>query len=1058
MAGIFTGQLLFPFPGDKTGVFSLINYSWPLLVLAIPNIFFCVAVLCSMAWLSRNKLIIYVSGLCIYIFYIIGSIFSNSPLIAGAAVSSPEEMSLFAKLDPFGIAAFFEQTRYWTAVERNTEHLALNGNFLLNRLGTLTFSFLLIAIAYWKYKFQLQDRSGRKVLLKEKKRSPTPNEYATISPSVDSPSHFKNTILSFVYTDFKMVMKGIPLLMIGILWTALLTIELVNGLSGAAGMGTQMATTGQMITIIMDTYPFFSLLVILFYSSELLWRSKTVKFDQIENATPYSSLAKAIGKYIVIGLVPMLMLLYSCSIAIFVQLLNGVHFIQFELYASLFYYLGLPAILCVVLIISIQQLIPGKYAGLLVASLVIFLTHSSISQMIGITHPMLRYAAVIDIPFSDMNGFGKYSTAFHFKMIYWTSFALLIALFANRRSLPRNRKVAFASSLTFMILIVSGGYIFYHTNIIRSGRSASAMNQHRQLYEERFKKYATLVQPVITDVQTKVDLFPEDELYRVEGTYVLTNNSKTDIDSLLLYIPDEIRLKTISIPNAVVAGDESQFGHYWYTLNQPLLPGDSVSMKFSFLSSWKLFTEHIPFNSILNNGTFLRISNYFPSFGYEKGKELTSSIERNKRKMPPQEALKKLESPDSDDYRFIDLDMTISTSGNQIAIGTGDLTNSWSEGGRNYFRYVSDRSIPFRFAISSAKYLLKRDAHSGIPIEIYYHPNHGQNVDELIADAKRTISYCEKNFGPYPHPVIRFAEISSFAEGFAATAYPGVIFMKENGGFTNNLVVDNSHDIINQLAGHELSHEWWGSASLVPDYREGGWILTETLAKYTELMLYRKEHGPGSTGDIIKYHVDMYLGTRSFSLETPLYKTTFETPHLPYNKGTVVMYQLERLIGEEKMNTALRAFLQQHQYPKRLPTTEDLINQLYLVAPIQYHDQINELFKDIIVFDNKIETVLGKKSSNGTYEVTFTAMINKYREDGSGNRTRLPAKGSVYFKIENEDGSTFIKDFAITNNGISGSIIQKNKPVAISMDPYFDYLDIFSIDNKKQIVYDDFQK
>src|SRR5688572_10518487 len=68
VAGLFTGQALFPFPGNKTGRHHLLNYLWPLLVLAIPNILFCVAVLCSMAWLTKNKLIIYVTGLCIYIF------------------------------------------------------------------------------------------------------------------------------------------------------------------------------------------------------------------------------------------------------------------------------------------------------------------------------------------------------------------------------------------------------------------------------------------------------------------------------------------------------------------------------------------------------------------------------------------------------------------------------------------------------------------------------------------------------------------------------------------------------------------------------------------------------------------------------------------------------------------------------------------------------------------------------------------------------------------------------------------------------------------------------
>ncbi|HYC28761.1 MAG TPA: M1 family aminopeptidase, partial [Chitinophagaceae bacterium] len=223
-------------------------------------------------------------------------------------------------------------------------------------------------------------------------------------------------------------------------------------------------------------------------------------------------------------------------------------------------------------------------------------------------------------------------------------------------------------------------------------------------------------------------------------------------------------------------------------------------------------------------------------------------------------------------------------------------------------------------------------------------PRHAVNVDSLIANTKRTLAYCEQNFAPYPHKVVRFAEISAFAEGFGATAYPGTIYMKENGGFYNNLQRDDALDVINGLAGHELSHQWWGSTQISPDYREGSWILTETLAKYTELMMYERAHGSEATRKIVREHLDQYLSVRSFSPEVPLYKTTFETPHLPYDKGTVVMYELYKTMGEDRVNSALRSLLANHAYPKLPPTSQDLLNELYKVGPRQ---KIDELFKQI---------------------------------------------------------------------------------------------------------------
>jgi ABC-type transport system involved in multi-copper enzyme maturation permease subunit len=104
-------------PKSAIGPFEILNYFWPYFVIVIPNILLCLSILATLAWLTRSKLFIYVGGLSIYLLYIAGSIFSNSPLFANASPSSANAMSLAAKIDPFGLAAFLEQTRYWTSIE-----------------------------------------------------------------------------------------------------------------------------------------------------------------------------------------------------------------------------------------------------------------------------------------------------------------------------------------------------------------------------------------------------------------------------------------------------------------------------------------------------------------------------------------------------------------------------------------------------------------------------------------------------------------------------------------------------------------------------------------------------------------------------------------------------------------------------------------------------------------------------------------------------------------------------------------------------------------------------
>ncbi|PZU04503.1 MAG: aminopeptidase, partial [Chryseobacterium sp.] len=154
-------------------------------------------------------------------------------------------------------------------------------------------------------------------------------------------------------------------------------------------------------------------------------------------------------------------------------------------------------------------------------------------------------------------------------------------------------------------------------------------------------------------------------------------------------------------------------------------------------------------------------------------------------------------------------------------------------------------------------------------------------------------------------------------------------------------------DVINELAGHELSHLWWGNSQIDPDDREGSPMLTETLAMYTEMMLYKKMHGKEKMMERIQVHQQIYDNEKGLSENEPIYKVTGNNTHISYSKGAIAMVQLSELIGEEKVNTALKNFLQNNRYPKK-PTTLDLLKEFYKVAPgEQIKKKINGLFTTI---------------------------------------------------------------------------------------------------------------
>jgi hypothetical protein len=1056
VAGLSIGHLLSPMPAERKGVFMIVNYLLPLLLLAVPNIFLFTVILCSAAWVSGNKLIIYVSGLCIYIAYIIGSVFSNSPLIAGAPPLSPSSASLFAKIDPLGMAAFFEQTRYWNALEKNTRHLSLSGDFLFNRIFWISFSSLIIILAFLRFSFRnLKTQAVKKVKASIKWKGGMVM-YKPVSTEIQTTRHNYNSLISCIKLDALSILKGIPFLLIMILLSAWLGVEMYNAVQGDPRLGISHATTALMIKTIMEELPFFALLVILFYSSEVIWRSKAANFDILENTTPVHPLILFASRFFSVSIIPLLLISFSIIMGLMFQVMDRSVTIDFHLYALLFYYTGWPLLLCTMLVVTIQFFFKNKYLGLAIASVVILTTNSSLASFISLTHPLLRFAHGPVFPYAEMNGFNNYNIAFHWEMVYWSAFALSIVMGVYIFRKRSDTKVTVLQKMLLVgcvtVFLISGSYIFYQVNIQHKIISGRELNNWKEAYETKYKVYESYPKLTITNVVTKVDLYPKQQRYIVSGKYTMINNTSVSIDSVLIYTDRHVQLKSAVIENAVLKKRDTQFGHYWYKLNQPLSPKDSISMTFAFSSEWSPFSGHTPFNSIINNGSFIRISNYYPSLGYETGNEITSITERQLRGMKAQLPLKKIEEPTETpyDYGFINLDAIVSTESDQLVIGSGNLIDEWTAGDRSYFHYKTDRPIPFRFAFSSARYKIKRDTFKDISIEIFYDERHGVNVDQLITDTKKTMAYCESNFGSYPNKVIRFAEISAFAEGFAATSYPCVIYMKENGGFYNIVNKGNQEDIINTLAGHELSHQWWGCSQIDPEYREGGWILTETLAKYTELMMFRKAHGFEATLDIVRQNIDLYLSNRSFSNETPLYKTTYKTPHLPYNKGMVIMYQLEQMLGEEKVNTALRSLLTAHAYPKSPPTSEDLVEELYKVSSPGMKIAIDELFKQIIIYDSKVTGVKLTKVNNNEFQLKFEASVNKYRENGYGKRELL-VTDKIDVGIITDDNIIHNQSYEVKNGGVAGTARFTKKPLRIVIDPYLKTIDSFVKDNEKVV-------
>ena len=122
-------------------------------------------------------------------------------------------------------------------------------------------------------------------------------------------------------------------------------------------------------------------------------------------------------------------------------------------------------------------------------------------------------------------------------------------------------------------------------------------------------------------------------------------------------------------------------------------------------------------------------------------------------------------------------------------------------------------------------------------------------------------------------------------------------------------------------------------------------MLTESLAMYTEMMIYKKMYGKSKMLERLDIHRQIYDAEKGFNENISLLKATKDHPYLAYSKGAVVFVELSELIGEEQLNLALKNFLTKHKHPNAKPISTDLLTEIIEHSDEKYHAEIKLLFE-----------------------------------------------------------------------------------------------------------------
>ncbi|HEV8580113.1 MAG TPA: M1 family aminopeptidase [Thermoanaerobaculia bacterium] len=1067
---IWLGSLM-PWADPTTlGPNRLIDHLYGYFLLALPNILISSAVFFALATITRSMMATYLG--------VIGFV-SGFFILQNAFGDRPQLETVVAVADPFGARALSDATRYWTVAERNVTLPDFTGALLYNRLLWIGISVVCLALAYAAYRFADQGTSKRE--RKKQKLAQRLSEETAVTgngaTSLPSPQHGHAALRALLWMRTRFEIQQVvlsPAFAVLMAWGLFVTFFVLITQRDPDGRPTY-PTTLSMIPELEDAFSVIPLIIAIYYAGELVWRERDRRVHELVDAAPMPNWAYVVSKTLAMGLVLMATLLTTVVASVIVQLSLG--YPDLELGKYLLWYV-LPRtwdmLLLAALAVFVQAISPHKAVGW--GIMMLFLIWQQLNT--AIDHNLLNYGGTPDMPLSDLNGAGSFWKGAWTFRTYWGAFAILLLVAAHLlwrrgteiRLKPRlaraRRRLAGApgwvAGAALLIFIATGAYAYYNTNILNEYRTRNASNDDAAEFEKRFWKYHDLPQPTIADVTLDIALYPEERRAVTKGRCRLRNLTARPITNIHVRLLDrDLELTSSTIAGTRLILNDAKYDYRIYRLDRPMQPGEERVLTFETRRRHRGFRNGSPNTRLVENGTFLSNEELMPVIGMNRAGTLQDRAMRRRYGLPEELPRPKLEDVSAAAKPCIGegwtkADITVSTMANQTPIAPGRKVSDVRRGGRRIARFISEAPILIFFSVQSARYAEKHRRHAGVDLAVYYHPAHAWNVDRMLDALVASLDYYQAKFGPYPFDHVRIVEFPGYRR--FAQAFAGTIPYSETYGFISDYQEPETIDHVTGVTAHELAHQYWAHQVVGADM-EGEGMLSETLAQYSALMVVKKLRGEDQIRRYLQFELDRYLeGRANASADEPPLARVENQSYITHHKGALAMYLLQKRLGEDAINRALRNLLHRYKFQGApYPRSLDFIAALRAEAKTSEEQAlITDLFERITLYDLKVSQPTAVRRADGRWDVTVPVEAKKLDVHGRGAETETPLAERIEIGLFTAEPGRDVFD---TSNVVlmerhpirSGRQVLKfvtdRKPTYAGVDPYNFYIDRNSADN-----------
>ena len=1067
LLGVQVGSLLAVYaPGmnpDIVGPFRPAAYLGAYAFIGLTNALIGTTVQFAAALLAGRPMAAYVGSF--------GLFFISYPVTAFLAFSRIARPEIARVTDPIGVFAIMnDMMSNWTIVEKNVRMFRLEGTMLWNRLLWIGISVATLAFMYRRFRFAHRTAADplSRVLRRLRATAATadndaPLRIAIAVPQVRQSFGFATQVrqmLAITTSSFRMIATSVPGLFLLVAFPMLVSLVLLIDMQqwGVPLLPrTSFLMYKYLTATIANPLNFWVMvpLLFIFFSGELVWRERDAGLSENVDATPVPDWVLFLGKFFGLTMVLVALLAVVTLVGVVRQVISGYYEFRFGQYVQILFGVQLlEFLLFAVLAFAIVAVVNQRYVGQLIALIAYVLL--MFSGVLGIEHNLLVYGRSPAWSHTDMRGFGGTLGPWLWFKLYWAAWALLLAIiarllwvrgresgFRTRTHIARlrfNRATAGIAAMTVALIITLGGFVFYNTNVLNEYIPDDEMVQRRADYERQFGKYEGKPQPQRTATNLRLEIHPRKRSATMRGSYRLVNRSAVPIDSIHLEPAFYVKTRvTFDRPARMVVNDE-KLGHSIYALDQPLEPGDSITLNFDVQYQPHGFRNG-GFRAsgagmgVVDNGTHLT-GGALPVIGYQRMRELWSAEDRRKHGLPRQVTLAQLGdiAPNLAAEPPATFEAIVGTDADQVAVAPGELRRTWNEGGRRYFHYVSDVPINGTDIFFSADYAVHRERWKHVDIQVYLHPGHAKHLERLLRSVRASLEYNSAQFGTYPY---RFLQIVEQPGNFLGMGVDGSGVITGGEGFFMLDPEGDGFDAMFEIVAHEMGHQWWGM-QLKPAFAEGGGVISESLAWYSAMQLVKNVKGREALRRFMLFMREPHPWP---PMRTGLPLLRAMDPWANYRKGPYAMYALSEYVGESRVNEALRTLVEKKA--SSLATSLDMYRELQAVTPDSLKPLLHDLFEVNTFWTFDTKTAKAVQTDAGTWEVTFEVDVRKVVADSAGRETELPMTDLVEIGVfaPAEPGEKLGKPLYVQKHRVrSGrqtiTVTVPQKPARGGIDPY----------------------